>query len=526
MGRPIYGRRPLGGIDWNTRKKWSRPSRGDRGGGSALDIGTTFPDELTSAATRTERDSLGEVSVPAEAYWGVHTMRAIQNFPITGLPIGHFSELVRGLVYVKQAAARVNRRLGTLDPHKADAIDEACRRILASSELQAQFVVDAIQGGAGTSTNMNTNEVIANVALGILGRPRGDYSALHPNDDVNMAQSTNDAYPTAIRLAVIFATHPLAEALEGLARAFAEKAIEFGDVVKIGRTQLQDAVPMTLGQEFGAFSAMVREDIERLHEAKRHLWTVNIGATAIGTGLNADPRYAPLVVDELAQLTQQPLKLAENLIQATSDTGDFVLFSGILKGSPSSCPRFATIFGCFPADLVRVLLRLFCRPSKPARLLCPARSTLSFRKSSISRVCRHWIRPDRDDVCEGGQLQLNAFEPTIAYCILSALRTLTAAVTTLTERCISGIQADTERCCALAENSIGLVTALCPLLGYEVASRVAKRALNEKCRISDIILDERLLTEDVLRKFLRLEAMTAPRVPARIRPQHLDFLRA
>src|SRR5436309_14784277 len=293
-------------------------------------VATTRSIELTQIATRSEHDLLGDTDVPADAYWGVHTLRAVDNFPITGVPVGHFPDLVRALALVKQAAARANRLLGHLPAHKADAIEQACT-IIAGGHYHDQFVVDAVQGGAGTSTNMNANEVVANVALELMGRPKGDYGALHPNDDVNMAQSTNDAYPTALRLAVIFAAAPLIAALDELAFAFKSKAVEFGDVLKIGRTQLQDAVPMTLGQEFDAFFATIKEDIARVKEAAALFREVNLGATAIGTGINADPRYAALAVEELARISRQPVTPATNLIEATSDMGAFVLFSGVLK---------------------------------------------------------------------------------------------------------------------------------------------------------------------------------------------------
>ena len=268
--------------------------------------------------------------MPADAYWGIHTKRAVENFPITGVPIGHFPELVRALALVKHAAARANKRLGFLDAGKAARIEEACT-LIEGGRYHEEFVVDAVQGGAGTSTNMNANEVIANVALELMARPHGDYAAMHPNDDVNMAQSTNDAYPTALRLAIILATAPLIHALDELAYAFKGKAVDFGDIIKMGRTQLQDAVPMTLGQEFDAFHDTIKEDVARIGEAAALFREVNLGATAIGTGINADPRYAALAVEELARLCGHPMVLATNLIEATSDMGAFVLFSGVLK---------------------------------------------------------------------------------------------------------------------------------------------------------------------------------------------------
>ncbi len=287
---------------------------------ATLALASTRQVALANVATRREHDMLGEVEVPADAYWGVHTLRAVANFPITGVPVGHFPELVRALALVKQAAARANRRLGQLPPAKADAIDRACELIAREGRFLDQFVVDAVQGGAGTSTNMNATEVIANVALELIGRPKGDYASLHPNDDVNMAQSTNDAYPTALRLGIIFATAPLVKALQELAYAFKAKAVEFADVLKLGRTQLQDAVPMTLGQEFNGFHTTVKEDIARIGEAAALFREVNLGATAIGTGINADPRYASLAVEELARASGESMMLASNPARGPDDS--------------------------------------------------------------------------------------------------------------------------------------------------------------------------------------------------------------
>lgn len=477
---------------------------------ASVQIAQTQTIALTQVASRREHDLLGETDVPADAYWGIHTMRAVANFPITGVPVGHFPDFVKALVLVKQAAARANRRLGHLAPAKADAIERACD-LIAGGRFHDQFVVDAVQGGAGTSTNMNANEVVANVALELMGRPKGDYAALHPNDDVNKAQSTNDAYPTALRLAVIFATEPLIAALDELAFAFKAKAVEFCDVLKIGRTQLQDAVPMTLGQEFDAFFITIKEDVSRLREAAALFREVNLGATAIGTGITADARYAALAVEELARSARQPLVPAANLIEATSDMGAFVLFSGVLKRVAvklskicndlrllSSGPRAG--FGEIRLPAVQAGSSIM--PGKVNPVIPEVVNQVAFM------VIGHDLTVT---LCaEGGQLQLNAFEPTIGYCLLSSLRHLTAAVTTLTNRCVSGIEADRERCLALVEDSIGLVTALGPTLGYEASSRVAKRALAEKRKVADIVLEEGLLTREQLDRLLQIEAMTAP----------------
>jgi aspartate ammonia-lyase len=466
---------------------------------------------VARSATRREHDLLGEVDVPADAYWGIHTLRAVENFAITGIPIGHFPELIRALVLVKQAAARANRQLKQLSPKKAEAIDHACDLIAKERRFHDQFIVDAVQGGAGTSTNMNANEVIANLALEFLGRQRGEYEFLHPNDDVNMAQSTNDAYPTALRLGVIFATAPLVRALGELAYAFKAKAVEFADVLKIGRTQLQDAVPMTLGQEFDAFHSTVKEDIDRLREAAALFREVNLGATAIGTGITADPRYASLAVEELARVSGEPMVLAPNLIEATSDMGAFVLFSGVLK-------RIAVKLSKICNDL-RLLssgprggfgeIRL---PAVQAGSSIMPGKVNPVIPEVVSQVAYLVIGNDLAvTMCaEGGQLQLNAFEPTIGYCILKSLRMLSVAIDTLTQRCVKGIEADRARCLWLAESSVSLVTALLRLLGYETCSRIARRALEEGRKVAEIVLEEGLLTEQKLNELLRPEAMISP----------------
>ncbi|WOJ89523.1 aspartate ammonia-lyase [Methylocapsa polymorpha] len=462
-------------------------------------------------ATRSEHDLLGEAEIPADAYWGVHTLRAVENFPITGIPIGHFPELVRALVLVKQAAARANRRLGQLPAEKAEAIERACDLIAKDTRFLNQFVVDAVQGGAGTSTNMNANEVVANAALELMGRRRGDYAALHPIDDVNMAQSTNDAYPTALCLALIFASEPLVQALQELAFAFKAKAVEFFDVLKIGRTQLQDAVPMTLGQEFDAYHTTIKEDIDRLREAAALFREVNLGATAIGTGINSDPRYASLAVVELARLSGQPLILAPNLIEATSDMGAFVLFSGVLKRIAVKLSKICNDLRLLASGPRAGFGEIHLPPMQAGSTIMPGKVNPVIPEV-VSQVAYLVIGHDLTvTMCaEAGQLQLNAFGPTIGYCILTSLRMLTAAIDTLTRRCVNGIEADRARCLSLVEDSIGLVTALAPVLGYETCSRIARRALDEGRPVAEIILEEHLLTETQLTDVLKLETMTRP----------------
>lgn len=477
-------------------------------------VATTQSIELNAGSVRREHDLLGEADVPTSAYWGIHTKRAVENFPITGVSVGHFPEFVRALALVKQAAARANRRLGFLPAHKADAIEKACDAIARDGHYCDSFVVDAVQGGAGTSTNMNANEVIANVALASMGYAHGDYAHLHPNDDVNMAQSTNDAYPTALRLGIILASTPLTRALDDLAYAFKTKAVDFADVVKMGRTQLQDAVPMTLGQEFDAFHATIREDVARLGEAAALFREVNLGATAIGTGINADPRYAALAVEELARLSGQPMVLASNLIEATSDMGAFVLFSGVLKRIAVKVSKICNDLRLLSSGPRAGLAEIRLPAVQAGSSIMPGKVNPVIPEV-VNQVAFLVIGHDLTvTLCaEGGQLQLNAFEPTIGYCILNSMRMLTAAMDTLIHRCVEGIEADRERCLTLVRGSIGIVTALGPALGYEATSRIAKRALAEHRSVAELVLEEGLLSEAQLDQMLELEAMTRPSRP-------------
>ncbi|WEQ53762.1 aspartate ammonia-lyase [Komagataeibacter oboediens] len=462
---------------------------------------------------RVERDLLGDVTIPPGALWGVHTKRALDNFPISGTTIGSFSELVQGLVTVKQAAARANLALGYLDRTRAGAIDGACQRILENPAYREQFVVDAMQGGAGTSTNMNANEVIANVALGILGEKPGAYDVLHPNDHVNMAQSTNDVYPTALRLGLLLAVDPLLHALEGLHEALDEKARAFDAILKVGRTQLRDAVPMTLGQEFGAFRTSVAVEIRSIREHAAAFEQVNLGGTAIGTGLNTDPRYAATVMAELRALTGRPMTGSPDLIEATSDVGAFVLFSGALK-------RLALKLSKMSSDLR--LLSSGPRTGLGEIVLPAVQAGSSIMPGKINPVIPEavnqvaYLVAGHDltiTMCaDGGQLQLNPFEPMIGYCLFTSIRTLRAAIETLTTRCIDGISADQARCRYLFDINIGIITALVPVLGYDTCSTLARRALAENRKVTDLIMEEGLLSPERLAALLRPDALTRPNV--------------
>ena len=464
---------------------------------------------------RSEHDLIGYAMVPASAYWGVHTLRAIENYPITGMKIGEYGDLIKSLAYVKEAAAKANLDLGHLDPQKATAIIAACQEIEVG-KLHEQFVVDVIQGGAGTSTNMNANEVIANRALEILGYEKGDYSNLHPINDVNMSQSTNDVYPTSLRLAACFAIPGLLEAMASLRIAFANKADEFKDVLKIGRTQLQDAVPMTLGQEFSTYAVMIKEDEDRLKETLSLLAEINLGGTAIGTGINADIRYADSVVKHLKLLTGIELIASPNLIEATQDCGAFVQLSGVLK-------RIAVKLSKICNDL-----RLLSSGPQTGfnEIRLPARAAgSSIMPGKVNPVIPEVVNQIAFEVvgndvtitmaAEGGQLQLNAFEPIIAHSLFKSIQHLTAGCRTLQVHCIEGITANLEVLAERVRTSAGLATALNPHIGYENATMIAKRALQENCSVSDLVLKLGLMDKDALDKILSPAALTTPSIKSR-----------
>jgi aspartate ammonia-lyase len=460
--------------------------------------------------TRVEHDLLGDLPVPDDVYYGVHTLRAVENFPITGTPISIYGDLVRSLACIKQAAALANQELALLEKERADAIVRACEEI-RGGKLHDQFVVDVIQGGAGTSTNMNANEVIANRALELLGHKKGEYEFLHPNQHVNMSQSTNDVYPTALKVASYFGIFRLVDAMAKLRRAFERKAEDFSDVVKMGRTQLQDAVPMTLGQEFSTYAVMVGEDEERLKEAAMLIREINMGATAIGTGITAHPEYAGLVCRRLSEITGIPLVTAVNLVEATQDCGAFVQLSGVLK-------RVAV-------KLSKVCNDLRLLSSGPRAGLCEINLPEMQAGSSIMPGKVNPVIPEvvnqiafeviGNDVtvsfaAEGGQLQLNAFEPIIAHSLFKSIQHLRQGCLTLTERCVKGITANRDQMRRAVENSIGIVTALNPYIGYANATAVAREAHATGGSVYEIVLEKKLLSKERLDALLKPDVLTKP----------------
>lgn len=434
---------------------------------------------------RIERDSLGELEVPAMAKYGIHTMRAHKNFYITGVPLSEFPELVVALAQVKKAAAAANLKMGILAPAKASAISDACDEIIGGAHHDA-FIVDMIQGGAGTSSNMNANELIANIALEKMGHALGAYQHLHPNDDVNKSQSTNDVYPTALRLSILANIHSLTMEQQKLSDAFEAKAVEFNHIHKVGRTQLQDAVPMTLGQEFRSFANTIEEDIALISDIAALLREVNLGGTAIGTSINTLPDYPRIAVEELSRVVGFDLKPARNLIEASSDLGAFVMFSGLLK-------RIAVKLSKICNDLR--LLSSGPRAGFGEINLPPVQAGSSIMPGKVNPVIPEVVNQVAFQVigndltvtmaAEAGQLQLNAFEPVAIFNILQSIRILKRAIRSLTDRCVVGISANEGNCLNLLNNSLVLATGLVPTIGYENAARIAKHALTSGQSVID-----------------------------------------
>lgn len=461
--------------------------------------------------TRLEHDLLGEREVPQECYYGIHTLRAIENFNITGIPISHYPRLIRSLAYIKKAAALTNLELGLLDQGIAIAIAAACDDII-KGDLLDEFVVDVIQGGAGTSTNMNANEVIANRALEILGYERGNYSRIHPLNHVNMSQSTNDVYPTALRLTLSQKMDGLMQEMAHLKGSLSRKATEFSDVIKMGRTQLQDAVPMTLGQEFGAWSIMVAEDIQRVREAQALIWEINMGATAIGTGLNSHPEYANVVTEKLRFLTGIPVVCSLDLVEATQDTGAYVQLSGVLKRVATKLSKICNDLRLLASGPRAGLHEINLPPMAPGSSIMPGKVN-PIIPEVVNQVAFEVIGNDITVTlaAEAGQLELNVMEPVIAYNLFTSLDMLGRACRTLADRCFDGITANREICRKMVENSIGLVTALNPYIGYERSTQIANEALQSGRSVYEIVLEKGDLNKSELDEILSPENMTRPR---------------
>ncbi|MDX9811296.1 MAG: aspartate ammonia-lyase [Bacteroidales bacterium] len=466
--------------------------------------------QYASGTVRTEHDLLGQGDVPSEAYYGIQTKRATENFNITGIALNLYPSIIESLSMVKEAAAEANCELSLLDGNIKDAIVVACRE-LRNGKLHNQFVVDMIQGGAGTSTNMNANEVIANRALEILGREKGNYLYCHPNNHVNMSQSTNDAYPTSIKIALYNSNKKLVSVLEGLVHAFHNKAEEFSHIIKMGRTQLQDAVPMTLGQVFEAFSVTLKEEIERLNQNSSLFLEINIGATAIGTGINSHPGYSWKALGHLRRISGLDLVLAPNLIEATQDTGAFVMYSYAVKSLAIKLSKICNDLRLLSSGPRAGFNEIILPPMQPGSSIMPGKINPVIPEV-VNQIAFKVIGNDLTVTMasEAGQLELNVFEPVMIQSLFESIGMLINGMITLRHRCIEGIKANEDHCRYMVHNSIGLVTALVPFVGYETASEIAKEALESNKGVYELVLAKGLLEKEKLDFILSPENMINP----------------
>ena len=461
-----------------------------------------------TASTRIESDSLGSREIPADVYWGIHTLRAQENFDITKREISVYPELVTALAMVKQAAARANREVGALDAKRADLIDRAAQRVI-DGEFHDQFVVGVIQGGAGTSTNMCANEIITNIALEMAGREKGDYAFLSPTDHTNRSQSTNDVYPTALKIGILLANVSQLEELALLRNAFRAKGDEFHDIMKVGRTQLQDAVPMTLGQEFHGFATTMQEDLEHQTHNQGLLYEINMGATAIGTGINVPIGYAESVRKHLAEITGMPLRTATDLIEATSDTGAFMSLSAAIKRTAMKLSKIANDLrllssgpqaGLGEINLPAKQAGSSIMPGKVNPVIPEVVNQVAFAVAGNDLTITMAV--------EAGQLQLNAFEPVIAHSMFQSIIWLRQAMNTLRVNCVDGITANTARLGAMVGQSVGVITALTPYIGYSSAAALAKTALLTNRDVADLVVEAGLMERHEVEKRLRPERLT------------------
>lgn len=459
---------------------------------------------------RVESDLLGELQVPAEAYYGVQTQRAINNYKISGKHMCDYPEYVKAIAYVKLAAAEANHELGQLPDDVADAICRACREII-DGKFHENFVTDMVQGGAGTSVNMNANEVIANRALELMGYEKGDYQHCWPNDHCNCGQSTNDVYPTTIRLTFIEMNKQLVAALERLMASFRKKGEEFKNNIKMGRTQLQDAVPMTSGQEFTAFANTLEEEIGNLNRNVELMLEINMGATAIGTGLNAVPGYAELCTKKLAELTGENFTLGKDLVEATPDTGDYVSYSGALKRLAVKLSKICNDLRLMASGPRCGLHEINLPPMAPGSSIMPGKVNPVIPEVT-NQTCFKVIGNDTTVMiaAEAGQLQLNVMEPVITQCIIESQTWLGRAMDTLRERCVDGITVNAEHNAETVRNSIGIVTALNPYIGYKNSTKIAKEALETGASVYDLVLRDKILTKEKLDAILDPKHMLDP----------------
>ncbi len=467
---------------------------------------------MNTSDFRVEKDFLGQMEIDSNAYYGIQTRRAIENFHITGIPIGREPLFIQGFGYVKKAAAIANRDCGVISPAVADAIIYGSDQLIAGKYLD-QFITDMIQGGAGTSCNMNANEVIANIGLEWMGKQKGEYAFLHPNNHVNCSQSTNDAYPTAFRIALYHKISAFIDAMRQVQAAFAEKGVAFAEIIKMGRTQLQDAVPMTLGAEFKSYATTIGEDIQRMLEVQQLITEVNMGATAIGTGINAPDGYAEKVTQVLAELTNIPLTLSPDLIEATVDTGAYIQISGTLKRCAVKLSKICNDLRLLSSGPRTGLNEINLPQMQPGSSIMPGKVNPVIPEV-VNQVCFYVIGADATITmaCEAGQLQLNVMEPVIGFSLFTALEYMTHACTTLSDKCVKGITANPEVCYQSVMNSVGIVTSLNPILGYEKTSEIAKEALRTGKTVYQIVVEEQMLiSDDKWQEIYSLENMIHPR---------------
>lgn len=459
---------------------------------------------------RIESDLLGPLEVPSNAYYGVQTQRAINNFNISGQLLSSYPAFIRGLAFVKKSAAKTNFELGLLSEDMYTLIAGACDA-LASGRYDNQFPIDMIQGGAGTSVNMNANEVIANIVLENMGKNRGEYQFCSPNDHINLSQSTNDAYPTAIKLALLQLNEVLVQKLQQIVEAFRGKGVEFSDVLKMGRTQLQDAVPMTLGQEFEAFAATLEEDISKLNNNASLFVEVNMGATAIGTGINAPLGYAALCAKNLAEITGYPIVSAPDLVEATPDTGSYVIYSSAMKRLAVKLSKICNDLRLLSSGPRAGLFEINLPPMQPGSSIMPGKVNPVIPEV-VNQVCYKVIGNDLTVTfaAEAGQLQLNVMEPVLSHAIMENIFFLCNALDTLREKCVVGITANREVCLNMVKHSIGIVTALNPYIGYKNSTAIAKEALESGKSVYNIVLEHNLLSQEKLDEILDPKNMLQP----------------
>lgn len=463
---------------------------------------------MVQAQVRLEKDFLGTKEVPANVYYGIQTARAIDNFPITGYRMDE--ELIKAIVMVKKAAALTNMEIKRLPVHIGEYVVQAADEIL-TGKLHEQFVVDPIQGGAGTSINMNANEVIANRALELMGKEKGDYLAISPNTHVNMAQSTNDAFPTAIHIATLNCIEKLLVTMEELREAFLKKSAEFDHVIKMGRTHLQDGVPIRLGQEFAAYAKVLQRDIHRIGQTRQHLYEVNMGATAVGTGLNADPRYITRVVESLASISGLPLQNAEDLIDATQNTDAYTEVSAALKVCMINMSKVANDLRLMASGPRAGLGEIRLPARQPGSSIMPGKVN-PVMCEVVNQVAFQVIGNDHT-IClasEAGQLELNVMEPVLVFNLLQSLRIMNQVFQVFRKDCVEGIEANVEQCKDYVDRSVGIITALNPHLGYEAAARIARLAIETGRAVRDLILEHNLLSEEELNIILDPFEMTHP----------------